>query len=397
MHSLEASAALERHLRPTRLADLATRLCAIPSPTGQAGEVAELLAQVVRAEGFQVDRPSAGHPLAPAVVVRWSTGRPGRVLQFDGHLDTVHLPFVAPAVEGNRLTGSGAADMKAGVAAAFEALLAVRDSGLLAGGEVLFTAHDLHEAPWGDGSQLDELIRQGLHGEGVLIPESFSESLPIRGRGQAVLRVTISRPGPPVHEVYRPLDEPDVLAVGCELVQRLQHLGRQVGVECDPLAGAASVFVGQLHGGEIYNQFPQKCHLEGTRRWLPGTLPADVERQFRDLLRELASETGATIDAEFQLVRDAFALDPANPLVATFQAALAVQQGRPLRLSGKPFVDDGNSFWALAQVPAITHGPRAAGMHTTTEWVDLDDLLRVARVYAATALAYCPMVSPSAT
>jgi acetylornithine deacetylase/succinyl-diaminopimelate desuccinylase-like protein len=40
-------------------------------------------------------------------------------------------------------------------------------------------------------------------------------------------------------------------------------------------------------------------------------------------------------------------------------------------------------------VPAITHGPRAGGQHTVSEWVEIDDLVRVAWLYAATALDFC--------
>ena len=76
-------------------------------------------------------------------------------------------------------------------------------------------------------------------------------------------------------------------------------------------------------------------------------------------------------------------------MVATFQQAYAALAGAELRLGAKPFVDDGNSFWALAQVPAITHGPRAGGQHTVNEWVSIDDLVRVATLYALTAVAYC--------
>ena len=40
-------------------------------------------------------------------------------------------------------------------------------------------------------------------------------------------------------------------------------------------------------------------------------------------------------------------------------------------------------------VPALTHGPLARGAHTPRETVSLDDLVRVARVYVLTAVAYC--------
>ena len=89
------------------------------------------------------------------------------------------------------------------------------------------------------------------------------------------------------------------------------------------------------------------------------------------------------------LIRDAFALDPNDPLVKTFQGCYQAISGAPLACGPKPFVDDGNSFGAIAGVPAITHGPRAGGQHTVSEWVEVDDLVRVAYLYAATAIAYC--------
>ncbi len=135
---------LRRTVRRDRLLDTAVQLIAVPSPTGSAGAAADALAELLRGEGFAVERPVAGHPAAPAVVVRLDAGRAGRTLQLDGHLDTVHLPFVPPAVDGDLLTGSGACDMKGGVAAAVEALRVLRETGALGAGSVLFTAHDLH-------------------------------------------------------------------------------------------------------------------------------------------------------------------------------------------------------------------------------------------------------------
>ncbi|OWK38256.1 M20 family metallopeptidase [Fimbriiglobus ruber] len=375
-----------------RLLDTAVRLIARPSPTGSAGAAADELAAILTEDGFAVERPTAGHPAAPAVVARLSSGRPGRTLQFNGHLDTVHLPFVAPKVSGDVLTGSGSADMKGGIAAAVEAVRAVRDAGGLAGGSILLTAHDLHESPWGDGSQLDRLVADGHVGSAVLIPEYFNATLPVIGRGGFTWAATIRRPGPPVHEVYRP-DEPSVIAAGAELVARLGRLDAELGTESDPFAGAASAYVGLIQSGSIYNEYPQTCRLEGTRRWLPGTRFADADRQFRTLCTDLATSTGTTIDVETRLMRDAFRLDTADPFVTVFQSAYATLIGERLPIGGKPFVDDGNSFWCGAGVPAVTHGPTAGGAHTTAEWVNVGDLVRVARLYALVATMYCPLPS----
>jgi acetylornithine deacetylase/succinyl-diaminopimelate desuccinylase-like protein len=384
---------LRPFVRRDRLVETAVALIAVPSRTGEAGAASDRLASLLAEGGFAVERPTGGYDPAPAVAVRLDTGRPGRVVQFNGHLDTVHLPFVAPAVDGGRITGSGASDMKSGIAAAVEALRALRDANALPGGSVLLTAHDLHESPWGDGRQLDAMIREGLVGDAVLLPEPLCDVLPVVGRGLAVWKVAIRRDGEPVHEVMRPPGQPSVISAAGALLRELGRLDESLGAgEARPEGpdpGRPSVFVGQVHAGEIYNQSPTVCRLEGTRRWLPGTDRRHVEHEFRNLLEGVARASRTSIDLDWFFTRDAFFLDPADPFVAAFQGAYAALSGRPLPTGPKPFVDDGNSFWALGGVPAITHGPRAGGQHTLHEWVSIDDLERVALLYAATAVTYC--------
>src|SRR5437764_6736484 len=144
---------LRSQINRERLVRTVVDLVSIPSKTGDSGAVLDRLGTMLADEGFRVERLAGGHPTAPAVAVRLDSGKPGKTLQFNGHLDTVHLPFVPPTVEGDHITGSGSCDMKGGTAAAVEALRVLRDSGELKAGSVLFTAHDLHEAPWGDGRQ----------------------------------------------------------------------------------------------------------------------------------------------------------------------------------------------------------------------------------------------------
>ena len=92
MTSLDDTAAdsVRRLVNPQRLLGIATDLVGIPSPKRCAAAVADKLAEMLTAFGFDVERHVADWPEAPAVAVRWEAARPGPVLQIGGRLDTVH-------------------------------------------------------------------------------------------------------------------------------------------------------------------------------------------------------------------------------------------------------------------------------------------------------------------
>ena len=71
-------------VKPQRLLDMARKLVAVPSKTGEARAVLDCLADMLAAEGFTVERPDGGYPQAPAVAVRYKGRRPGRTLHTTG-------------------------------------------------------------------------------------------------------------------------------------------------------------------------------------------------------------------------------------------------------------------------------------------------------------------------
>ena len=109
------------------------------------------------------------------------------------------------------------------------------------------------------------------------------------------------------------------------------RLDEQVSANAHPVAGRDSSFIGQLHSGEIYNQYPQECWLEGTRG--AGCRERDVkrsERQFSQLLTELGRDTRTSVAVEFRFIRDAFLLNQDDSLVTAFQEAYTTTTGHPL-------------------------------------------------------------------
>ncbi|MBM3457571.1 MAG: M20/M25/M40 family metallo-hydrolase, partial [Armatimonadetes bacterium] len=247
------------------------------------------------------------------------------------------------------------------------------------------------EGPWGDAHQLHALLREGYVGDAVLIPEYLATHLPLAGRGLGIWEARIVRDGTPVHEVFRTPGQPDVIAAGAEVVRRLQALTARYAQTPHPLAGPASYFLGQIHAGEVFNQAATECRIHGTRRWLPGQSGEAARRELEAVLAQVAAETGTRIELEFMSPGDAFELNPEEPLVTAFRAAYREVTGSPPPPPGaKPFLDDGNAFMGRVGVPALTHGPDAKGAHTTQESVPFEELVRVARTYAMTAVLFCP-------
>ena len=206
----------------------------------------------------------------------------------------------------------------------------------------------------------------------------------------AVFSIEIERDGVPVHEVLRPEGLPDVVAVGAELVLRLKALGEKLREKTAPHIGSDTTFVGRVESGEIYNQAPVVCRVEGTRRWVAAGSEPEARREIEEILAALAAESGTRINLiDWNVPGDAFEVDLDSPLVGAFQRAYERVMGAKLKLGGKPFIDDGNSFMALAGIQALTHGPCATGAHTLDEQVPVAELVRVAQVYALTAHAFC--------
>ena len=131
---------LRRHVDRDELVEMARELVRIDTsnPPGNEADAARWVQEQMRALGFEEVRwvePAPGR-----ASVTGSFGRPGtgKTLLWNGHLDVVpagdlsawRYPPFAGVVDGGRLWGRGAADMKGGLAAILEAAAALRRAGL---------------------------------------------------------------------------------------------------------------------------------------------------------------------------------------------------------------------------------------------------------------------------
>lgn len=386
------SALLERvwsHISAERLLQDTYRFVAVPSPTGQERAFALVYAAHLQALGLQVELDEEFGE-SPSVVARrpGPAGRP--VLQFDGHTDTIPTPHDAPTLdlENGVVRGRGAADMKGGLAAAAEALRALQEAGVALDGGILVTAHGLHEAPLGDQRTLRSLIRRGVMGDAAVVVELGENFLPLAAKGMSVFRIAVSRAGEPMHEAEMPPDLPHPLWATGRLLALLHERRRALAEQDVPLLGPESLFLGEVHGGDFYNRVPVEARIVGTRRYAAPHSFGDIEAEFAALCRTVEQETGATVACELQDVGRPFSLSADEPIVRAVRDSFQAATGRELPLRGINVVGNAADLVGLGGIPAVYHGVNQSTAHSDDEYVVAADLVRAARVYAATALTY---------
>ena len=342
-----------------------------PSGGGEAA-VAQVLADWLERAGLEVhvDDVAPGRP--NVVGVARGTGG-GRTLLLNGHLDTVGLlepdGGLAPRVDGGRLYGRGAYDMKAGLAAIASAGAECAKRGLR--GDVIVAAVVDEEA----ASIGTEALLERWHADAAIVAEPTDERLCIAHRGW--LAFDIETQGRAAHGSRPDLGIDAIAKMGPVLVA-IDALDRSLKTRPGhDLLGTGSVHASLIEGGQEYSSYPARCLLRGERRTIPGERREDVEAELRSLL----GGSGGSI--AFPFGRDPMEVSPDEEIVRAVQAQTGSSE-----VVGAPFWTDAALF-AEKGVPAILFGPRGDGAHAAVEWVDLASVDRCRDLYVAVAAEFC--------
>ena len=371
--------------------ELLARLVAIDSvnPDLVAGgrgesEIATFVGDWLAARGAEVRRLEAT-PGRPSIVGRLRGAGGGRSLLLDGHLDTVgHQGMerpLAPRIDGGRLYGRGAYDMKCGVAAMMVAAANAARHGLA--GDVLVAAvADEEVASLGSAE-----VARALRADAAIVTEPTALELVVAHKG--FVWAEIETHGRAAHG-SRPDLGVDAIAHMGRVIAGLEELGAELAAGArHELLGTASVHASTVGGGEGWSTYPPSCRLRLEWRTLPGDSPSDVERRLRALLDGLAtSDARFSATLRLDLARPPHEIDPGHEIVRALEGAAAAALGRPPRLSGVAYWAD-CAILSAAGMPTVMFGPDGDGAHADVEWVDLASVERCARVLEATIRSYC--------
>jgi succinyl-diaminopimelate desuccinylase len=295
--------------------------------------------------GLPVIKASVGPEDVPTVVLH-------------GHLDVV--PGLAgqfePRVDGDRLYGRGAYDMKGALAAMLVVFAGMREQEAVRV-RLGIVGDEESEEEVERGS--DHLVDSGFLGDFAITGEPTDLHIGIEAKGVLALRLEVD--GTAAHGATPWLGDNAVLNA-IDVFRSIESL--PFARHSSELFDRPSINLGRILGGDALNKVPDRCVIDVDIRYLPDQDPASILEEVRSLpgceASPLFTRPPATVDRDSPFVRGLRA------------SARAHHDGEPMSV-GRDGASDAVSFLRVG-VPAVEFGPVGSGHHGPAEWVSVSSL-----------------------
>jgi succinyl-diaminopimelate desuccinylase len=297
------------------------------------------------ARGLPVVRAEVGPEGVPTVVLH-------------GHLDVVpgHPEQFEPRVEGDRLFGRGAYDMKGALAVMLIVVAGMREQDVVRV-RLGIVADEESEEEEDRGS--DHLVESGFIGDFAITGEPTDLHIGVEAKGVLAMRLGVV--GRAAHGATPWMGDNAVLKA-LDVFRGIESL--PFARQSSELFDRPSINLGRIWGGDALNKVPDRCVIDVDIRYLPGQDPADIVNEVGELpdteIVATFSRPPAIVERDSEFV------------LALSEAAAPHHTEEPMSV-GRDGASDAVSFQRVG-VPAVEFGPRGGGHHGPEEWVSVSSL-----------------------
>ena len=297
-----------------------------------------------------------GRPLLSATV----GGESGPTVVLHGHLDVVpgRAEQFEPRVDGDRLYGRGAYDMKGGLASM---MCAVNDVAQQERVRVHFVCVADEESEEVDDRGSDKAVKEGYLGDFAITGEPTDLHIGIQAKGVLAMRIEVA--GTAAHGSTPWVGDNAVLKA-IDIFRQIESL--PFARESSELFDRPSINLGRIVGGDALNKVPDLCAIDVDVRYLPGQDPEEIRAAVEDF---------HDVHVVKVFHRQPAIVDRDDPYVQALGTAIArVAEPTSERLGvGRDGASDAISF-IEAGMPAVECGPSGDGHHGPEEWVSIRSL-----------------------
>lgn len=360
----------------------------INSVVGNEAELAEYLRGELEALGMECEMHEV-EPGRPNVYARMEGDSPGKRLNFNGHTDTVPVcegwetdPFTPVTKEG-RMYGLGACDMKAGIACILNMLRAFAESGHSFKGELSFSGV-IDEEAYGKGAKA-MLETDFAECDAIVLAEPYpgdeSKPIPLGITGKVLYNVTVK--GRAAHG-FRPHLGVNAIGEAARIIASLDKLRMQD----HPDFGTGNYCTLKIEGGyEVYSVVvPDYCRFEVNRLLVPGETIASAVEDMEALIKSLDSQSEVDVGVKPPQY-EPFLVDRYDPIIEIFDQVYRDVMGVEPVYTYSPGITDANIF-GERNIPCLHLGPKRGGAHQPNEYVPLDWLEPLSKMYTLIAARF---------
>jgi acetylornithine deacetylase len=405
------------HLDVSEMVRFASELVQIPSLGGEESPAQLRVAAWMEENGLEVDLWELDvptlmvHPAFSAEIERQEglglvgalgDGGSGPTLILNGHVDVVppgdesvwsFSPWEG-RIDGGRILGRGALDMKGGLASGLFAAKAIADAGVSLKGRLLLQSV-IGEEDGGMGTLAT--LERGHRGDAAVVMEPTDLTICPAQAGALNFRLTIR--GKSAHGCVRD--------TGVSALEKYQLVHEElVALEArrnhnwsDPLFSGYEIpfplSVGKIQGGDWASSVPDWVQVEGRYGLAPDEDVEEARKAFREALERVTEADPWLAGHPPELEWWGGAFLPARvpvetPIVMELRGTMQdLGYGEP-PLCGVTFGSDMRLLVREGGIPTVLFGPGDVRVaHTADEAVEIEDLELSARTLALTALRFC--------
>lgn len=407
--------------REDELIQLIQDLVRAKSTLGNEREAQDIVARYVREGGSEpdiwdlddavLDLPGAGNsgiPFAnrPNVTAVYPGAGGGKSLILNGHIDVVSSePNVnwtrdpwAASIEGRRMYGRGAYDMKCGTALNFFIARVIRDLGIQLDGDLIVESV-IEEECTGNGA-LAGRFRDGVdstryRADAAIITEPTEGKYIAAHVGVTWFRVTVL--GETAHAAVA-WSGVNAIYHMIPIIEQLRALDAELNTETHPAYDGVehpiNLNIGVIRGGDWPSSVAGDCTIECRLSMYPGATVEGTRARVHEAIDyaverdEWLSQHPPTVEW-YGFQSPGSMVEPTEPILETLARHHLDVRGDQLAPRSLTGTTDMRNFSIYAGIPVFCYGPGGFGAHAADEWLDLDSLVPTAKVIGATILEWC--------